>query len=114
MRYGLSIPNFGDTWHPETLATYAKEAEAAGWDGFFIWDHVLMGNLPTADSWIAMTAIALNTQHIKIGPLVTPLPRRRPVNLARETVTLDHLSHGRLILGVGIGMREWEDVSRSE
>lgn len=56
-----------------------------------------------ADPWIALTAIVLRTERIKLGPMVTPLPRRRPWKLARETVTLDHLSGGRLILGVGIG-----------
>lgn len=108
MQYGLSIPNFGDSFQPRALATLAHEAEAAGWDGFFLWDHVMFGQYPTADLWIALAAIALQTERIKIGPLVTPLPRRRPVKLARETVTLDHLSNGRLILGVGSGGHPWE------
>ena len=108
MQYGISIPNYGETWHPATLATYAREAEDAGWDGFFIWDHVMMGAMPTADPWVALAAIALATKRMMIGPMVTPIPRRRPVKLAREVVTLDHLSNGRLILGVGIGARKWE------
>ncbi|MBA3826095.1 MAG: LLM class flavin-dependent oxidoreductase [Ktedonobacterales bacterium] len=108
MRYGLSIPNFGDTFQPRTLADLARQAEDAGWDGFFLWDHVLFDSLPTADPWIALAAVALATERILIGPMVTPLPRRRITKLARETVTLDHLSHGRLILGVGSGIHEWE------
>ncbi len=69
---------------------------------------MLFGAFPIADPWIALTAIALATSRIRIGPMVTPVPRRRPVKLARETVTLDHLSNGRLILGVGIGAGPWE------
>src|SRR5207237_10846411 len=80
----------------------------AGWDGFFLWDHVQFIPTPTVDPWVALAAIALATERIKIGPLVTPLPRRRPVKLARETVSLDHLSNGRLVLGVGIGAGPWE------
>ncbi|HKD76471.1 MAG TPA: LLM class flavin-dependent oxidoreductase [Ktedonobacterales bacterium] len=108
MFYGISIPNFGDTSDPRTLAEMAREAEDAGWDGFFVWDHVMFMPSPTSDPWIALAAIALATQRIKLGPMVTPLPRRRPVKLARETATLDRISNGRLILGVGIGVREWE------
>ena len=50
-----------------------------------------------------MAAVAAKTEDIKIGPMVTPIPRRRPSKLARETVSLDHLSNGRLIMGVGLG-----------
>jgi alkanesulfonate monooxygenase SsuD/methylene tetrahydromethanopterin reductase-like flavin-dependent oxidoreductase (luciferase family) len=76
-----------------------------GWDGFFLWDHIRY-RAPTravADPWIALSAIASATERIRIGPMVTPLSRRRVQKLARETVTLDHLSEGRLILGVGLG-----------
>ena len=108
MKYAVSLPNFGDCFDPRTLAEMAREAEAAGWDGFFLWDHVQLIPTPTVDPWIALAAIALATERIKLGPLVTPLPRRRPVKLARETVSLDHLSDGRLVLGVGIGAGPWE------
>jgi alkanesulfonate monooxygenase SsuD/methylene tetrahydromethanopterin reductase-like flavin-dependent oxidoreductase (luciferase family) len=108
MQYGVTVPNFGDYFDPRTLADIAREAEAAGWDGFFLWDHVQFIPTPTVDPWIALAAIALATQRIRIGPLVTPLPRRRPVKLARETISLDHLSDGRLVLGVGIGLGPWE------
>jgi alkanesulfonate monooxygenase SsuD/methylene tetrahydromethanopterin reductase-like flavin-dependent oxidoreductase (luciferase family) len=102
------VPNWGDFSDPRALADAAREAETAGWDGFFVWDHVQFIPMPTVDPWIALAAIALATERIRIGPLVTPLPRRRPVKLARETVSLDHLSNGRLVLGVGIGLGPWE------
>lgn len=108
MRYGVTVPNFGPFFSPTFLATVAGEAEAAGWDGFFLWDHVFFGLFPTVDPWVALTAIALNTSRVRLGPMVTPLPRRRPLKLARETVSLDHVSNGRLILGVGIGAGPWE------
>src|SRR5437867_2328127 len=108
MQYGITLPNFGDFFDPRLLAQLAREAEQAGWDGFFIWDHVLLFPTPTVDPWVALAAIALATERIRIGPLVTPLPRRRPTKLARETVSIDHLSNGRLVLGVGIGAGPWE------
>jgi len=103
MRYGVSIPNIGDL---DVLLELGSEAEAAEWDGFFLWDHIrFMRDVPVSvfDPWVALAAIAERTERIRLGPLVTPVARRRPWKLARETVTLDHLSHGRLILGVGLG-----------
>jgi len=103
--YGVHTPNFGDYGDPAILAELAHEAEDSGWDGFFIWDHILFWSdcPPLTDPWVALTAIALRTVHIRIGPLVTPLPRRRPWTLARQATSVDRLSGGRLILGVGIG-----------
>jgi alkanesulfonate monooxygenase SsuD/methylene tetrahydromethanopterin reductase-like flavin-dependent oxidoreductase (luciferase family) len=111
MKFGISIPNFGDYFNVRKTAKLAREAEQSGWDGFFIWDHLLwsMHPAPVADPWVLLTAIALQTERIRIGPMVTPLSRRRPWKLARETVTLDHLSNGRLILGVGLGYFEQEE-----
>ncbi|MGY5880465.1 MAG: LLM class flavin-dependent oxidoreductase [Candidatus Thorarchaeota archaeon] len=108
MKYGLNLPNFGWFGDIDTLIDVAVEAEDAGWDGFTLWDHVLVFKqedmvLPFVDPWIALAAIACNTTKMKLCPLVTPLPRRRPWKVAREALTLDHLSKGRLILGVGIG-----------
>jgi alkanesulfonate monooxygenase SsuD/methylene tetrahydromethanopterin reductase-like flavin-dependent oxidoreductase (luciferase family) len=108
MRFGITVPNFGDYFDARLLAALARDAEAAGWDGFFLWDHVLYGPVPVVDPWIALTAIALNTERIRLGTMVTPLPRRHIYKLARETVSLDHLSKGRLIFGVGIGAGAWE------
>jgi alkanesulfonate monooxygenase SsuD/methylene tetrahydromethanopterin reductase-like flavin-dependent oxidoreductase (luciferase family) len=108
MRYGINIPNFGWFGDINTLVEIAVEAEDAGWDGFFLWDHMLVFKqedmvLPFADPWIALAAIACNTKRIQFGPLIVPLPRRRPWKVAREAISVDHLSKGRLILGVGIG-----------
>ena len=108
MRYGVYVPNFGPYGDARILADLAYEAEEAGWDGFFLWDQVSKSTLtptvdPMVDPWIALAAIALRTRTIRLGTLVTPLPRRRPWMVARETVSLDHLSAGRLIMGVGSG-----------
>ena len=110
MRFGLHVPIFEPYSDAETLVGLAVAAERHGWDGLFVWDHLWFpGSLPTADPWIALAAIAQATESIELGPLVTPLPRRRPWKLARETVTLDRLSHGRLVLGVGLGVaRDFE------
>lgn len=111
MRYGVSLPNFGEGIDARAVARLALEAEEAGWDGFFLWDHLLAfspGPVPVVDPWIALTAAALSTSRVRLGPMVTPLPRRRPVKLAREAASLDHLSGGRLVLGVGIGAMPYE------
>jgi alkanesulfonate monooxygenase SsuD/methylene tetrahydromethanopterin reductase-like flavin-dependent oxidoreductase (luciferase family) len=103
VRYTLSVPNIGDL---DVLLELGSEAEAGGWDAFFVWDHIrFLRGVPVAvfDPWVALTAIAERTERIRIGPMVTPVARRRPWKLARETVTLDHLSRGRLTLGVGLG-----------
>jgi alkanesulfonate monooxygenase SsuD/methylene tetrahydromethanopterin reductase-like flavin-dependent oxidoreductase (luciferase family) len=111
MKFGLSLPPFGEHSDPRALAELAREAEQAGWDGFFIWDHITFdANFhPMADAWVALGAIAMTTQRIRIGTMITPLARRRPWKLARETVTVDQLSGGRMVLGVGLGEpAEWE------
>jgi alkanesulfonate monooxygenase SsuD/methylene tetrahydromethanopterin reductase-like flavin-dependent oxidoreductase (luciferase family) len=108
MQYGVYVPNFGPYSDATVLTDLAYEAEEAGWDGFFLWDQVSKTTLtptvdPMIDPWIALTAIALRTRTIRLGTLVTPLSRRRPWMVARQTVSLDHLSAGRLIFGVGSG-----------
>ncbi len=106
MNYGLYLPNFGDETSARSLATLAREAEGAGWDGFFLWDHIVYRARPPVhmvDPWIALTAMAMTTERIRLGTTVTPVPRRRPWILARETASLDQLSGGRVILGVGLG-----------
>ena len=104
MRFGIDVPNIGDYSDPLTLADLALVAEESGWEGFFIWDHLSLGlDVPIADPWVVLAAIAMRTQRIRIGTMVTPLPRRRPWKLARETVSVDHLSGGRLTLGIGVG-----------
>ncbi len=112
MRYGVYLPNFGAFGSASAMAALAEDAEAAGWDGFFIWDHIAMGDQPFVDPWVALTAAAMSTSQIRLGTTVTPLPRRRPWKLARETVSVDQLSGGRLVLGVGIGVgdEEWGNL----
>lgn len=105
-KFGLYLSNYGDAITPGNLVVLAREAEAHGWDGFFLWDHMLAARTQLSnvvDPWVALAGMAAQTERLRLGPLVTPVSRRRPWKLARETVTLDHLSNGRLILGVGLG-----------
>ena len=108
MQYGFVIEG-GDA---RSISELTQEAETAGWDGVFIADAVDIGMgknsppLPWFDPWIVLAAMAMRTDRIRIGTLITPVSRRRPWKLARETVTLDHLSNGRLIFGVGLGAAE--------
>jgi alkanesulfonate monooxygenase SsuD/methylene tetrahydromethanopterin reductase-like flavin-dependent oxidoreductase (luciferase family) len=105
MRQGLFFPPFDGVADPHRLVALAQAAEAAGWDGIFLWDHLLYdgGVTKILDPYISLAAIASATTTIQIGAMVTPLIRRRPQVLARQAVTLDLLSRGRLILGFGIG-----------
>jgi Luciferase-like monooxygenase len=104
MQYGFIIPN-GDI---QTAPDLAAEAEAAGWDGVFIPDCISIDTEgfppePGYDPWIVLAVMAVRTKHVRLGTMLSPISRRRPWKLARETVTLDHLSNGRLILPVGLG-----------
>jgi alkanesulfonate monooxygenase SsuD/methylene tetrahydromethanopterin reductase-like flavin-dependent oxidoreductase (luciferase family) len=106
MRYGLALPNGGEGCDPRTLGELAHLAEEAGWDGVFLEDYITWqghDDVPTYDPWVALAAMAVRTERVRLGTSVTPLTRRRPWKLAREAVSLDHLSGGRLILGVGLG-----------
>jgi len=104
MKFAVDLPNFGEYFHPRTMAEIGEEVENAGWDGLFIWDHLWLGETePFVDPWVALTAIAMNTERIRLGTMVTPLARRSAWKLARETVSVDQASGGRLILGVGLG-----------
>jgi len=104
MQYGCIFPG-GD---PRTLAALSHEAEAAGWDGVFVPDCIVIDTpefpaMPAYDPWVTLAAMAMRTERVKIGAIVTPISRRRPWKLARETATLDQLSNGRLIVAVGLG-----------
>jgi alkanesulfonate monooxygenase SsuD/methylene tetrahydromethanopterin reductase-like flavin-dependent oxidoreductase (luciferase family) len=108
----LHLPNFGPYGDVRTLAALARDAQEAGWDGVFLWDHVLFCDLdrnPHADPWVALTAMAAVTDRVLLGPLATPLSRRRPWQVARQAVSLQDYSGGRLVLGVGLGAPvEWD------
>lgn len=108
MRCSINIPNFGDFADAHTVAKVAAAAEASGWDALFIWDHVVHDKArrkgqPFGDPWMLLTAAALATERLRIGTMVTPVPRRRPEQLARQVATLDGLSGGRVIFGAGLG-----------
>jgi len=106
MRFGLNVIN---AWPAEYLLQLAIAADNSGWDGFFLWDHVAFEFPATLqDPWVLLGAIAARTSRLRLGTLVTPLARRRPHVVAKETVTLDHLSKGRSVLGVGLGGTELE------
>ena len=98
------MPNAGDAMQ---LVDLAVTAEESGWDGFFLWDHLQFdagSRPPMHDPWVLLGAIAVRTSRVVLGPLVTPVPRRRPWKLAKEITTLDHLSAGRVVFGVGLGV----------
>jgi alkanesulfonate monooxygenase SsuD/methylene tetrahydromethanopterin reductase-like flavin-dependent oxidoreductase (luciferase family) len=111
IRSGLWLPLFDELADPVVVAGLAAEAEEAGWHGVFVWDH-LRWRAPVrqvADPWVTLAAIAAATERVRLGPMVTPLARRRPAKVARETATLDRLSGGRLVLGVGLGSDRFGD-----
>jgi alkanesulfonate monooxygenase SsuD/methylene tetrahydromethanopterin reductase-like flavin-dependent oxidoreductase (luciferase family) len=112
VRHAIYLPPIGSFGDVHALVDLAIGAEESGWDGFFLWDHIQYEHpIPLADAWVCLSAIAASTASIRLGPLVTPLPRRRPWKVAREAVTLDHLSRGRLVLGVGLGIDFWREFS---
>ncbi len=104
-RRGLFVPPFDVLADPRVVAELAVEAEEAGWDGFFVWDHLLYADpvRAIADPWTCCAAVAARTSRMVLGPMVTPLSRRRPHVLARQAASLDLLSGGRLVLGFGLG-----------
>ena len=103
MNTGLYLPNFGSWGDPTAMVSLATDAEASGWDGFFIWDHIGGFKNTMVDPWVALGAVAQAITTITIGTTVTPVPRRRPQKLARETTTVDQLSGGRFVFGIGSG-----------
>jgi alkanesulfonate monooxygenase SsuD/methylene tetrahydromethanopterin reductase-like flavin-dependent oxidoreductase (luciferase family) len=112
LRFGLFFPLFADLAEPSRVVELAQAAEASGWDGCFLWDHIVAApGTAVADPWVTMAAVAQSTSRMRLGMLVTPLARRRPWVLARETATLDRLSRGRLVVGVGLGDDGWREFS---
>lgn len=102
MRWAISVPPFADT---ASLVALAVEADQAGWDGVFFWDHLVWSRpgLDIHDPWVLLGAVAAQTSRVRLGTMITPLARRRPWVVAKQLTTLDHLSAGRAVLGVGLG-----------
>jgi alkanesulfonate monooxygenase SsuD/methylene tetrahydromethanopterin reductase-like flavin-dependent oxidoreductase (luciferase family) len=115
-RCAVGVPNVGPFGDPSLLVTMAVAAEEHGWDGFFVWDHQLWHDpqWDVADPVVVIAAVAARTSAIRIGILVNVLARRRVGKVAREAVTLDHLSRGRLIVGAGLGARAEEFTAFGE
>ena len=106
MRHAINIPLFWEYADPARVVRLAVTAERAGWDGFFVCDHLVAdfgAGMPVGDAQLTLAAVAMATERVLLGPVVTPLARRRPWKVARETVALDLLSGGRTVFGVGLG-----------
>lgn len=105
-RFGFDFPPFGGLADPTAMAAIGTVAEEAGWDGVFVWDHIMYRAPVThvGDPWIGLAAIAGATRHVAIGVMVTPLPRRRPQVVARQSAGIDRISGGRFVLGAGLGL----------
>ncbi|WP_433214275.1 LLM class flavin-dependent oxidoreductase [Dactylosporangium sp. CS-047395] len=104
MRFGIDVCTLGEFAEPALVVDIAVAAEAAGWEALFVWDHLAFAwGMPSADPWVTLAAVAQATSDLRIGTAVTPLPRRRPQVVASALTTLDRLSRGRAVLGVGIG-----------
>jgi len=106
VRFSFNIPNFGPFADPRLFADLATTVENAGWDGLLTWDALIgerWRRMETADPWILLTAAGLATSRIRLGTAVTPLARRRVRKLAKEITTLDRMTGGRMVLGVGVG-----------
>ncbi|TET62485.1 LLM class flavin-dependent oxidoreductase [Candidatus Bathyarchaeota archaeon] len=107
MKFGLNVIHVWNIENPaEYILNLAVAADKAGWEGLFLWDHITWsfhGPAPLTDPWTMLAGIATRTKNLRLGTIVAPLPRRRPQVVARQLVTLDHLSNGHAVLGVGLG-----------
>ena len=104
MRYGIVTANLGDYADPRVAVRLARAAEAAGWEAFFVWDHLgFVRGVPSGDPWVILSAVAASTTRLKLGLAVTPLARRRPQVVASALASLDLLSGGRVVFGAGLG-----------
>jgi alkanesulfonate monooxygenase SsuD/methylene tetrahydromethanopterin reductase-like flavin-dependent oxidoreductase (luciferase family) len=94
VQYGFVVP-WADAAQVGELAVVA---ESNGWDGLFVWEPVW-----GVDAWVSLAVAACQTATIRLGTMLTPLPRRKPWELAGQVATVDRLSSGRVILAVGLG-----------
>ncbi|WP_306894077.1 LLM class flavin-dependent oxidoreductase [Agromyces albus] len=95
MKYGFIFTGTD----PNLAVELAPLAEASGWDAFFVWEGIW-----ATDPWATLAAAAMVTDRIRLGTMLTPVPRRRPWELAGQTMTVDRLSNGRVILSAGLGV----------
>jgi alkanesulfonate monooxygenase SsuD/methylene tetrahydromethanopterin reductase-like flavin-dependent oxidoreductase (luciferase family) len=109
VQFGVCLSNFGTYADPRQSLRVAEAAEAAGWDGFFVWDHLaFVWGPPSADPWVTLAAVAARTESLTLGTALTPLPRRRPQVVAQQAASVEALNGGRVILGAGLGGNEKE------
>ena len=109
MKFAVCLSNFGAYADPRQSLRVAEAAVSAGWDGFFVWDHLaFVWGPPSADPWVTLAAVAARTASLTLGTAVTPLPRRRPQVVAQQVASLEALNGGRVILGAGLGGNEKE------
>jgi len=115
VRYAVSLSNFGTYADPRRTVRVAETAAAAGWEGFFVWDHLsFVWGPASTDPWMSLAAVASNTEGLTLGTAVTPLPRRRPQVLAQQLGALEALNGGRVVLGAGLGGNEKEFTAFGE
>ena len=115
MQFAICLSNFGTYSDPYASVRVAQAAEAAGWDGFFLWDHLaFVWGAPSADPWVTLAAVGYATEQLTLGTAVTPLPRRRPQVVAQQLGTLERLNGGRVVLGAGLGGNEKEFTAFGE
>jgi len=115
VHHALFLAPFEELSDPHALVEVAQAAEEAGWDALFLWDHVLRDPAEAthvADAWTMLAAMAGATERLRIGPMVTPPSRRRMATLIRQATTVDHLSQGRLTVGVGLGVDSYGELTR--
>jgi alkanesulfonate monooxygenase SsuD/methylene tetrahydromethanopterin reductase-like flavin-dependent oxidoreductase (luciferase family) len=104
MRYGIVVANLKEYSDPRVAVELAKAAEEAGWEAFFVWDHLgFVWGQPSCDPWVVLAAVAASTPRLKLGTALTPLARRRPQVVANALASLDLLSRGRVVFGAGLG-----------
>jgi alkanesulfonate monooxygenase SsuD/methylene tetrahydromethanopterin reductase-like flavin-dependent oxidoreductase (luciferase family) len=115
VRFAVCLSNFGTYFDPHQVLRVAEAAESAGWEGFFLWDHLaFVWGQPSADPWVTLAAVAASTDRLKLGTAVTPLPRRRPQVVAQQLSTLTSLNRGDVVFGAGLGGNEKEFTAFGE
>jgi len=116
LKFGLTAINTGATSYPEALVNLAQAAEAAGFESLWAGEHSVLAESSTRmpatnrilNPVVALTYVAAHTRTIRLGTGVLLLPQHQPLILAKELATLDVLSGGRLMVGVGVGWSEEE------